>query len=98
ECGQGVEFGVVLVRRRGGHRVDEITDVVFPARGLELALPRELLRERERIYDTPALTDRHHRAEDPAMALGVEHRVVHQLSGVNEIGRASCRERAAGRE
>ena len=73
------DLRVILDVRRGRHRVDEEADVVLAARRLELAAAAELLRERERIDDAAALGDRHHRAEDPAMPLGVEHRVVDVL-------------------
>ena len=70
------DLRVVLDVRRRRHGVDEEADVVLAARRLELAAPLQLVGERQRIDDAAALGDRHHRAEDPAMPLGVEHRVV----------------------
>ena len=73
------DLRVILDVRRRRHGVDEEADVVLAARRIELAATAELFGERQRIDDAAALGDRHHRAEDPAMALGVEHRVVDVL-------------------
>ena len=70
---------VILDVRRGRHRVDEKADVVLAARALELAAAAQLVGERERIDDAALLGDADHRAEEPAMPLGVEHRVVEML-------------------
>jgi hypothetical protein len=50
----------------------------------ELTLARELVRKRQWVDDAPALADGDHRAENPAMPLGVEHRVVHELRRAND--------------
>ncbi len=67
---------MILDVRRRRHGVDEEADVVLAAGAVELTAALELVGERERIDDAAALGDRHHRAEDPAVPLGVEHRVV----------------------
>ena len=75
---------VVLDVRRRRHRVDEEADVLLAAAAVELAAPLQLVGERERVDDAPALGDREHRAEDPAVALRVEHRVVDVLDGAHD--------------
>jgi hypothetical protein len=61
--------------------VEQEADVVLAAHGLELAAATQLLDERERVDDLAALGDGDHRAEDAAVALAVEHRVVDVLGG-----------------
>ncbi len=87
------DLGVILDVGRRGHGVDQLTDVFLAAGRIELAAAIELVRERDGIDDFAALRDRDHRAEDPAMPLVVEHRVVDVLTGtengirVHEHGR-----------
>jgi hypothetical protein len=66
-----------VCRRR--HGVDEKADVILAARRLELTLPTQFIRQRERIHHAATFGDVDHRPEDPAMSLGVEHRVVHMF-------------------
>ena len=74
------DLRVVLDVRRRRHRVDEKADVVLAARAPRARRARlSSSDERERIDDAAALGDRDHRAEDPAMPLRVEHRVVDVL-------------------
>ena len=73
------DLRVVLDVRRRRHGVDEEADVVLAAGAFEIAAALKLVRERERIDDASALGDPDHRAEDPAVALGVEHRVVDEF-------------------
>ena len=73
------DLRVILDVRRGRHGVDEKADVVLAARRVELTATTELLGERQRIDDTAALRDQHHRAENPPVTLGVKHRVVDVL-------------------
>ena len=75
------DLRVVLDVRRGGDRVDQLADVLLAAGRIELAAPRELVAEGDGIDDFGALRDGDHRAEDPPMALVVEHRVVDMLTG-----------------
>ena len=75
---------MVLDVRRRRHGVYQEADVVLAAGALELALSGQLIGQRERIDDTAALGDGHHRPEDPAMTLGVEHRVVNDLDGTHD--------------
>ena len=70
------DLGVILHVRRRRHRVDEVADVVLSPRGFELSLTRELVGQREWIYDATALCDGDHRPKNPAMTFRVEHRVV----------------------
>ena len=48
----------------------------LPPDCVELTAQREFVGEREQVDHDAAFVERHDRAEDPAMALTIEHRVV----------------------
>ena len=56
----------------------------LPPLACELAATLQLVGQRERIDDRAALGDRDHRAEDPAVALAIEHRVVDVLGRAHD--------------
>ena len=73
------DAGVVFDIGGRRDRVDQERDVVAAAARLELAAPRELFGEGERVDDIPALGQREHPAEDPAVRFPIEHRVIDDL-------------------
>ena len=70
---------VVLDVGRGGHGRDEVAEVVDPAHPLELIDILQLLRDGDDVDDLTAVEEPHHRAEDVAIPLPVEHPGVEHL-------------------
>jgi hypothetical protein len=73
---------VVLDVRRGRHHVDQPAQVLHPAGPVEIAAAQQLIAQRHGVDHIAALGERHHGAEQEAVSLAVEHRVVDQLGGL----------------
>ncbi len=73
------DLRVVVDVRRGGHDVEQVGEVLDAAHALELAPPVHLVTQGDRVDHPPALDDAVHGAEQPPVALAVEHRVVEEL-------------------
>ena len=79
------DLGVELEVGRGGHGVHQLGQVLQPARGLELAPAEQLVPQRDVVDDGSMLGEREHRAEEPAVALPVEH-----LSSTSSAARSAA--------
>jgi hypothetical protein len=72
---------VELDVRSGRNRIDQLSEIIEAAYGIELAPSEQLVTQSDVVDDHALLGEREHGAEEPPVRLPVEHRVIHQLGG-----------------
>jgi hypothetical protein len=72
---------MVLHVRRGRDLVEEAAEIFLAAGAGEIPALLELVGEREGIHHRAGVVHGHHRTEQPAVALAVEHVLGHELGG-----------------